>query len=238
MFEQGDVGEALRHAIPLSSISDFPVLWMTFGLPGVGRNLRLNPFGGRPSSTMILGQSLYSRLQQLYRLTLKRVEAQCRIGEAAFELADLLRANEEAVAFMERHGKLREAAEIAEARELVPEIIIRQWFVAGEKERAMQVARLCLVEPQYYISGPEYGGFKTYGKCDVIWPLPLLRSYFAFHETSLRGQGSDSGRHRRRGLPNLGVRREHRSEYQPCRPQRPGFCIRCRCAPRTRDRQC
>ena len=141
MFEQGDVDEALRHAIPLSSISDSPVLRMAFGLPGVRQNLRLSPFGSRPSSTMILGQSLYSHLHQLYRSTFKRLEAQGRIGEAAFVLAELLRANEEAVAFLERHGRLREAAEIAEARELDPEIIVRQWFVAGEKGRAIQVAR-------------------------------------------------------------------------------------------------
>src|SRR6267143_2562265 len=141
MFEQGDVDEALRHAIPLSSISDSPVLRMTLGLPGVRQNLRLNPFGRRPSSTMALGQSLYSHLNQLYRSTFKRLEAQGRIGEAAFVLAELLRANEEAVAFLERNGRLREAAEIAEARELAPEIIVRQWFVAGEKERAIQVAR-------------------------------------------------------------------------------------------------
>lgn len=141
MFEQGDVDEALRHAIPLSSISDSPVLRMAFGLPGARQNLRLNPFGRGPSSTMILGQSLYSYLHQLYRSTFKRLEAQGRIGEAAFVLAELMRANEEAVAFLERHGRLREAAEIAEARELAPEIIVRQWFVAGEKGRAIQVAR-------------------------------------------------------------------------------------------------
>ena len=141
MFEQGDMDEALRHAIPLSSISDSPILRMTLGLPGVRQNLRLNAFGRRPNSAMVLGQSLYSHLHQLYRSTFKRLEAQGRIGEAAFVLAELLRANEEAVAFLERNGRLREAAEIAEARELAPEIIVRQWFVAGEKERAIQVAR-------------------------------------------------------------------------------------------------
>src|SRR5580692_1913620 len=141
MFEEGDVDEALRHAIPLSSISDSPILKMTLGLPGVRQNLRLNPFGRRPNSTMPLGQSLFSHLNQLYRSTFKRLEGQGRIAEAAFVLAELLRSNEEAVAFLERNGRLREAAEIAEARELAPEIIVRQWFVAGEKERAIQVAR-------------------------------------------------------------------------------------------------
>lgn len=141
MFEQGHVDDALRHAIPLSSISDSPILRMTFGLPRVRQNLRLNPFGRRRTSEMAVGPSLYSHLHQLYRSAFERLQSQGRIGEAAFVLAELLGANEEAVAFLERHGRLREAAEIAEARELAPEIVVRQWFIAGEKERAIQVAR-------------------------------------------------------------------------------------------------
>jgi MoxR-vWA-beta-propeller ternary system domain bpX6 len=80
MFEEGDVDEALRHAIPLSSISDSPILKMTLGLPGVRQNLRLNPFGRRPSSTMLLGQSLYSHLNQLYRSTLRGWKLKAGLG--------------------------------------------------------------------------------------------------------------------------------------------------------------
>ena len=193
MFERGDMDEALRHAIPLSSISDSPILRMTFGLPGVRQNLRLNPFGRRPSSAMMLGQSLYSHLHQLYRSMFKRLEAQGRIGEAAFVLAELLRANEEAVAFLERNGRLREAAEIAEARELAPEIIVRQWFVAGEKERAIQVARktgafpgaVLRLEKSRHPAAPELR--KLWARSladagnvavavDVLWPLESERS--------------------------------------------------------------
>src|SRR5205807_5939611 len=193
MFEQGDMDEALRHAIPLSSISDSPILRMTLGLPGVRQNLRLNPFGRRPSSAMVLGQSLYSHLHQLYRSTFKRLEAQGRIGEAAFVLAELLRANEEAVAFLERNGRLREAAEIAEARELAPEIIVRQWFVAGEKERAIQVARktgafhgaVLRLEKSRHPAAPELRKLWAQSLADagnvavavdVLWPLESERS--------------------------------------------------------------
>jgi len=193
MFEQGDVDEALRHAIPLSSISDSPILKMTLGLPGVRQNLRLNPFGRRPSSTMLLGQSLYSHLNQLYRSTFKRLEAQGRIEEAAFVLAELLRSNEETVAFLERNGRLREAAEIAEARELAPEIIVRQWFVAGEKERAIQVARktgafhgaVLRLEKSRHPAAPELRKLWAQSLADsgnvaiavdVLWPLESERS--------------------------------------------------------------
>jgi len=193
MFEQGDMDEALRHAIPLSSISDSPILRMTLGLPGVRQNLRLNAFGRRPNSAMVLGQSLYSHLHQLYRSTFKRLEAQGRIGEAAFVLAELLRANEEAVAFLERNGRLREAAEIAEARELAPEIIVRQWFVAGEKERAIQVARktgafygaVLRLEKSRHPAAPELRKLWAQSLADagnvavavdVLWPLESERS--------------------------------------------------------------
>lgn len=193
MFAQGDVDEALRHAIPLSSISDSPVLRMTLGLPGVRQNLRLNPFGRRASSTMALGQTLYSHLNQLYRSTFKRLEAQGRIGEAAFVLAELLRANEEAVAFLERNGRFREAAEIAEARELAPEIIVRQWFVAGEKDRAIKVARktgafygtVLRLEKSRHPAAPELRKLWAQSLADagnvaiavdVLWPLESERS--------------------------------------------------------------
>src|SRR6266404_1568628 len=194
MFEHGDVDEALRHAIPLSSISDSPILKVSFGLPGIRQNLRLNPFGRRPGSTMMLGQSLYSHLHQLYRSTFRQLEAQGRIEEAGFVLAELLRANEEAVAFLERHGKLREAAEIAEARELAPEIVVRQWFVAGEKERAIQVARktgafhgaVLRLEKARHPAAPELR--KLWAKSladagnmaaavDVLWPLESERPH-------------------------------------------------------------
>lgn len=141
MFERGDVNEAMRHAIPLSAITDSPVLRTAFGVPGVRQNLRINPFGVRITSSMSMGSSLYYHLQQLYRETFKRLEAQGKIDEAAFVLAELLRSTEEVVAFLERHGRLHEAAEIAEGRGLASEIIVRQWFLAGNKERAIHIAR-------------------------------------------------------------------------------------------------
>jgi hypothetical protein len=188
MFERGDMDEALRHAIPLSSIADSPIMRVSFGVPGIRQSLRINPAGRRSSSTIPLGQSLYSHLNQLYRSTFRRLEAQGRIEEAAFVLAELLRANEEAVAFLERHGKLRQAAEIAEARELAPEIVIRQWFVAGERQRAIRIARktgafhgaVLRLEKSHHPSAPdlrklwaqslaEAGNFAL--ATDALWPL-------------------------------------------------------------------
>lgn len=140
MFEHGDLTEALKHAIPfgdLSSLSQRPAL----GVPSPRNNLSIFPSQGRSSTSIGLGADVMSYLYQLYRASFQRLEAQNRIEEAAFVLAELLRANEEAVAFLERHGKLKLAAELAEGRELAPGLVVRQWFIAGDIKRAVGIAR-------------------------------------------------------------------------------------------------
>ncbi len=140
MFERGDLTEALKHAIPLadlSSVSQRP----SFGVPMPRANLSILPWQRGSSRAIGLGLDVLGYLNQLYRSCFDRLVAQGRIEEAAFVLAELLRANEEAVSFLERHGKLRLAAELAEARELPPGLVVRQWFIAGDIKRAIGIAR-------------------------------------------------------------------------------------------------
>jgi MoxR-vWA-beta-propeller ternary system domain bpX6 len=141
MFERGDLNEALKHAIPfgdLESLNQRPAL----GVPSPRNNLSILPWQGRGTSRSIgLDTGVMAYLYQLYRASVKRLEAQKRIEEAAFVLAELLRADEEAVAFLERHGKLKLAAELAEGRELPAGLVVRQWFVAGDVKRAVGIAR-------------------------------------------------------------------------------------------------
>ena len=191
MFERGDLAEALKHAIPLgdlSSLSQRPAL----GVPSPRNSLSIFPWQGRSSSTIGLGTDVMSYLYQLYRASFKRLEAQNRIEEAAFVLAELLRANEEAVAFLERHGKLKLAAELAEGRELPPGLVVRQWFIAGDIERAVGIARrtqafadavLRLEKTNkeqadnlrvvWAVSLAEGGNYA--GAVDVIWPIEAHR---------------------------------------------------------------
>ncbi|HSE16301.1 MAG TPA: bpX6 domain-containing protein [Pyrinomonadaceae bacterium] len=191
MFERGDLNEALRHAIPLNdlqSLNQRPA----FGVPSPRNSLSILPWEGLSSRTIGLGGDVMSYLHQLYRSTYERLAAQNRIEEAAFVLAELLRANEEAVTFLERHGKLRLAAELAEARELRPGLVVRQWFIAGDIKRAVAIARrtqafadavmrlerknkdqaekLRLV---WAVSLAESGNYA--GAVDVIWPLEAHR---------------------------------------------------------------
>ena len=133
-----------------------------------------------------------SYLSQLYRSSFNRLVAQNRIEEAAFVLAELLRANEEAVAFLERHDKLKLAAELAEARQLPPGLVVRQWFIAGDIKRAVEIARrtqafadavlrleksdkeqaekLRVVWAASLAEGGNYAG-----AVDVIWPIEAHR---------------------------------------------------------------
>ena len=53
---------------------------------------------------------LHGELRRLYREAFHRLESQDRVEEAAFLLAEGLHAHEEAVSFLERHGRLRLAA--------------------------------------------------------------------------------------------------------------------------------
>lgn len=140
MFERGDLQEALRHAIPLGGadgLHDVPAL----GLPAVRSSLDITPQRNPAGSTISAGDALLAEMRRVYRKAFERLEASGRHEEAAFILAELLRSDGEAVSFLERHGKLRLAAELAEARGLPPGLCVRQWFLAGDAERATRLAR-------------------------------------------------------------------------------------------------
>ena len=139
MFEDGDINNALRHAIPLSKATgaNEPAL----GLPSVRNALNISPHLSGGSSGIGLQEELFQHLRQLYRRCFEQLDRAGRIAEAAFVLAELLQESEEAVSYLERHGQLRQAAELAESRELPPGLVVRQWFLAGDKQRAVAVAR-------------------------------------------------------------------------------------------------
>lgn len=141
-FERGDTDDALRRAIPLGRGRSGGSGEVALGLPSRREELRPR-FGpaGSGGGSLPVGGGLYERLQGLYRSALTRLERSGRHAEAAFVLADLLDEPEAAVSYLERHGELEMAARLAEARELAPGLVVRQWFVAGDAERALLVAR-------------------------------------------------------------------------------------------------
>jgi hypothetical protein len=141
MFESGDLANGLRHAIPLGAFEGLGRPRPAYGVPRPRSSLSIVPGRGGKGASIGMGGELMEEIRELYRAAFEMLERRGRVEEAAFVLAELLRADEEAVAFLERHGRLKLAAEMAEARELPPGLVVRQWFVAGERHRAVAVAR-------------------------------------------------------------------------------------------------
>ncbi len=179
MFENGDLQEALKHAIPLEDMQALKE--MSEQIPYLGflrprQDLSIN-YGRQTasSSAVHLEDQWFNDLRQLYRQTFDRLVAQNRLEEAAFVLAELLKSNHEAVEFLEKHGKYRLAAELAESRNLAKDIIVRQWFLAGEKRKAIQLAVLsnCF---EYVVTQLEKQNHPNAAELREIWAESLAES--------------------------------------------------------------
>ncbi|HEY4590703.1 MAG TPA: hypothetical protein VII86_15860 [Thermoanaerobaculia bacterium] len=140
MFESGDLESALRHAIPLAAEAAGGPRRLPLRSFAPRADLHIRPERSRPWSVAEISPDLHGELRRLYREAFHRLEAQDRIEEAAFLLAEVLHAHEEAVSFLEHHGRLRLAAEMAEARDLAPGLVVRQWFLAGDRQRGLRIA--------------------------------------------------------------------------------------------------
>jgi hypothetical protein len=140
MLESGDLQEGLRHAIPLAGAQAMAKK-IAFGVPQPRTALTINPYRPGASASLGFGPDFYERLRQTYRQTFQTLEAQGKIEEAAFVLTELLGAHPEAVNFLEKHGRLRMAAQVAEGRGMPPATAIRLWWLAGDHQRALMLAR-------------------------------------------------------------------------------------------------
>lgn len=141
MFERGDLDAALRHAIPLGGEGGGEPAPPALGTPSPRRDLAIAPARLGAASALYSGPNLFEELRRRYRRAFEELERAGDIERAAFVLAELLGADEEAVAFLEKHRRFRLAAEIAEARGLPAGLVVRQWFLAGDVRRASLLAR-------------------------------------------------------------------------------------------------
>lgn len=138
LFEDGDLHEALRHAIPLGGGK--PSLGQDFGALGPRQNLALSR--GETSTTSIgLGDDMETHLREVYRETFRRLDRAGRIDEAVFVLAELLKSQQEALDYLERHKRYAQAAELALAWDRSPETIVRLLALQGDWDKAVLVAR-------------------------------------------------------------------------------------------------
>ncbi len=140
LFDSGNLDEALRHAIPLGTGSDKPKP-LALSVPTPRTDLSISATQTEASSTLGFGDNVFEALRTRYRKAVEQLEKQGKIKEAAFVLAELLGASEEAVSFLEKHGEYQLAAELAEGRNLDPALVVRQWMLAGNRARAMLIAR-------------------------------------------------------------------------------------------------
>lgn len=139
LFEQDDLHEALRHAIPLGGQAAAASLPLA-GPLGPRQTLDLhNPV--KASGQIELGDALNQHLQQLYRRTYERLVRDNRLDEAAYVLAELLQKRGEALDFLEQHERFEQAAELALAWDQPAPVILRLMCQAGDWNRALQVAR-------------------------------------------------------------------------------------------------
>ncbi|MEM7245892.1 MAG: bpX6 domain-containing protein [Acidobacteriota bacterium] len=143
LFESGRLIEALHHAIPLGGSTRGMLSQLRFTLPRPRTSLRLTAPGHLVGSAMLLsGPDLYGYLEQVYRRAAEKLIAMGDIEKAAYVLAELLKKEEEAVTLLEKHGLHRQAAELAELKDLAPGLVVRQWFLAGGRDHALELARL------------------------------------------------------------------------------------------------
>jgi phage anti-repressor protein len=129
--------EALKWAIPLGGGGPGrPAL----SAPSPRTSLEISLAKGGASSSIVVADDLFAELRARYEAIFERLDEAGRFEDAAFVLAELLDDAARAVAYLERHGRLELAAELAEARKLEPSLLVRQWFLAKNVERAIAIA--------------------------------------------------------------------------------------------------
>ncbi len=138
-IDAGDLDSALRHAPPAGDRAGGSdrLAWWPFR---PRRSLTLSTGRGQHRS-MLVGQQLLDGVRAAYRRVLDELVRRGRIEDAAFVHIELLGRDAEGIALLEAHGLFRRAAEIAEARKLAPPLVVRLWFLARDRERAIDLAR-------------------------------------------------------------------------------------------------
>lgn len=137
-FERLDVDAILRRGLPLGEGDEGGGLPSLLP-PSPRTELRITPPGG-PGSDFSFGPELFLDLRQRYQQLAALLERRGELEKAAFVLAELLDRPQAAIALLERHQLFRQAAEIAALKRLAPALQVRLLFLAGDSERAVEVA--------------------------------------------------------------------------------------------------
>lgn len=141
LFEDRDLSEALRHAIPLAPPGrpgepGQPAL----GVPEPRADLSLHSQYRSGGGSAFSSDTLYAHLQKVYRAAAERLVREGKLHEAAFVYAELLHDVAAAIAMLERAHAYAEAAELAEGRQQPAGLVVRLWFLAKRVDRAVAYA--------------------------------------------------------------------------------------------------
>jgi hypothetical protein len=214
-LEDNDFEAALRKAIPISASNKEGGV-PSLSAPVERRELRVT--SGKGGSGSSFGPDFFNELKERYRRMAAELERRGEIEKAAFVWAELLDQAEHAVGLLEKHELFRQAAEIAEIRSLPPALAVRLHFLAGNYERALDLAAAFDVFA-LAVQLLERGGRKDkadnlrrvwaarlatagdyLGAVDALWPLPEKGALLPLIERGLAGVG---GRLRARLLCRL-----------------------------------
>lgn len=138
LFEQGELNEALRHALPLGDSGGGGP--QAFGTPQRRTELELRQQRSAGRS-INLPNAFNEHLRQVYRKSFTRLDREGRIDEAVFVLAELLGVRQEALDYLERHQRFAQSAELALAWDMPAALIVRLLCLADDWQRALLVAR-------------------------------------------------------------------------------------------------
>lgn len=195
LFEQNNLQDALKHAIPLADMNNLfqaeePPAF--FGKFSARDHLDISTQRNAKGSSVSIGEAYEDLLRRTYRQAFHKLDRQKKHKDAAFVLAELLREIDEAVNYLEKHQQYTLAAELAEGRLLAPAIVVRQWLLQGDIERAFLIARQtgCYAQAVQLLEQKQQDNIKEKAKklrlawavslakagdyakaCDVIWPL-------------------------------------------------------------------
>ncbi|WP_328330310.1 bpX6 domain-containing protein [Kribbella sp. NBC_00382] len=138
-FERREFDQALRDAIGLNGTALSKLASLRLPTPRTS----IRPGSSPPATSSGFGgfTNAYEHLRGLYLQAARTLEAAGQIDEAAFVYADLLDDTRAAVDLLERHDRLALAAQLAESRGLEAPLVVRLWWRAGDRTRAIEVAR-------------------------------------------------------------------------------------------------
>jgi hypothetical protein len=187
-FDEGNLDEALRHAIPLDS--PHAPSRQAFGL--WNRRDKLDIGNGASAAGIGLDDRSIDLLRATYQRSFDMLDRAGRIDEAVFVLAELMNRRQEAVDYLEKKGRIAQAARLAETLELQAATIVRLHCMAGDMSRAALLARLagCFSEAVTELErrrDPGAAGLRLEWACDLaargdlaeaasaVWPLAQER---------------------------------------------------------------